>query len=341
MTWLVWRRYRLTMGVTLAVLVALASLDGVAGAQLRRGTAEHRLLVRGRRLSARLQPVLLPQRRGVAGEPRPPGPALRTWRRLRGAAGGVRARAPHQPPGVDPGRVANPLAVDQMGDCSCWLWVPSMAVLTVVAQWWSGHVTESNLLLHIFPAGRFGTRLLPGDRRRRYGLRGLRLQPGYSVGALVRRTGWAVFVTVVLYGAIAVFMALVVRPEPRAPTVRALQPLSRPIGYRRRDEPVPGRPPRPTRGTLGPVTAIAPGWQKNEARLRRSGGADVLQSLFRLRFSLAPAWRQRNADDFAGCLTQHHVQEGELYQTADHYWTLQWRESAILIGASASASGAR
>jgi hypothetical protein len=36
------------------------------------------------------------------------------------------------------------------------------------------------------------------------------------------------------------------------------------------------------------------------------------------------------------CLSRHRVQEGEFFQSAANYWTLQWREALIYVVACAA-----
>ena len=328
MTWLVWRRYRLTMGVTLAVLVALglwmawqvhtfdvarqstACLFGGGGCAI----GSNRFFSLNVEVSlVNLVLLALPCALGVVfGAPL------------------VASELEHR---------TNRLVWTQGVSRTRWLltkWVmlllalvTLMAVLTVVSQWWSGHVTQSNLLLHIFSTGRMGPGYFPVTGVVATAYAAFAFSLGTAVGALVRRTGWAVFATVVLYGAIAVFMALVVRPnlEPQL-----FVPFNLQSGHI-----APGVETNQFEASvsadswdLGPGYRYAPGWQKNEAR---SAGA-VAQTC--LNHSVFGSGSSANgAPTFAGCLTQNHVQEGELYQSADHYWPLQWRESAILIGASA------
>ena len=38
-----------------------------------------------------------------------------------------------------------------------------------------------------------------------------------------------------------------------------------------------------------------------------------------------------SAAPYLACLSDHHLQEGEFYLTANHYWEVQWKESALLL----------
>jgi hypothetical protein len=39
------------------------------------------------------------------------------------------------------------------------------------------------------------------------------------------------------------------------------------------------------------------------------------------------------------CLSDHHLQLGSIYQVQNHYWELQWRESALLLLTSGALLG--
>ncbi len=333
MTWLVWRRYRLTMGVTLAVLVALAlwmawqvhtfdvarqspgCVFGGGGCAI----SSNRFFSLNVEVSlANLVLLALPCALGaVFGAPL------------------VASELEHR---------TNRLVWTQGMSRTRWLltkWVlllvalgALMTVLTVVSQWWSGHVTESNLLLHVIAPGRIGPGYFPitGVVATAYAVFAFSL--GTAVGAVVRRTGWAVFATVVLYAAIAVFMALVVRPnlEPQLFVPFDLQSSHTVSGVSTNH--FEGLSVPADSWDLGSGYRYAPGWQRNEGQ---SAGA-VAQTCWN-HSVFGSGSGVNGAPTFNGCLVQNHVQEGELYQSADHYWPLQWRESAILIAASALCLG--
>jgi hypothetical protein len=202
-----------------------------------------------------------------------------------------------------------------------------------------GSRTESNLLLHVFPANRIGPGYFPvtGVVATAYTVFAFGL--GTAVGAFVRRTGWAVFVTVVLYAGIAALMATVIHPNlaPRLFVPFPQQSSATDAGVAASASPGPDLA---DSWDLGFQYRFAPGWQTNEAR---SAGA-VAQACFnpsgsglgsRSAFGLGV----NGTTNYTSCLAHSHVQEGELYITSNHYWTLQWRESAILIGAAAVCLG--
>ncbi len=331
MTWLVWRRHRLTIGVALAVLVVLAlwmawqvhtfdverqspaCLIGGGGCAL----GSNRFFSLNVEVTlANLVLLAAPCALGVVfGAPL------------------VASELEHR---------TNRLVWTQGVSRTRWLltkWVlllvalaVLMTALTVVSQWWSGHVTESNLLLHVFPVGRMGPGYFPVTGVVATAYTAFAFSLGTAVGALVRRTGWAVFATVVLYGLIAVFMALVVRPnlEPQLFVPFDLQASHTASGI----ETSPYSGPSVPAGSwdLGTGYRYAPGWQTNQTR---SAGAVAQECENRTESGSG----QSGVTTFADCLTHYHVQQGEFYQSADHYWPLQWRESAILIGASALCLG--
>jgi ABC-type transport system involved in multi-copper enzyme maturation permease subunit len=339
MTWLVWRRYRLTGGVALVALVALAlwmawqvhSFDtaqqsracvlGIGDCSLR----SNRFFSLNVEVTlANLILLALPCALGAAvGAPLVASELEHRTNRLVWTQGVSRSRWLLTKWG---------LLVVALGAL--------VAVLTLVSQWWSGHVTESNLLLHVFPANRIGPGYFPvtGVVATAYTVFAFGL--GTVVGAFVRRTGWAVFVTVVLYAAVAALMATVVRPNlaPQLFVPFPLQPSAADAGV------APSASPGPNLADswdLGFQYRFAPGWQTNEAR---SAGA-VAQACFNPSGSGLGS-RSGSGLDVNGttnyatsCLAHHHVQEGELYITSHHYWTLQWSESAILIGAAAVCLG--
>ena len=339
MTWLVWRRYRLTMGVTLAMLVALAlwmawqvhtfdvarqspgCVFGGAGCAI----SSNRFFSLNVEVSlANLVLLALPCALGaVFGVPL------------------VASELEHR---------TNRLVWTQGMSRTRWLltkWVLLLValgavttVLTVVSQWWSGHVTQSNLLLHVIAPGQDGSRLLP--RSPESSPRPTRCSPSawarpselWSGG----RDGRSA--TVVLYGAIAVFMAQVVRPnlEPelfgRPSTCRPATPFqaSRRTISRALSAPADS-------WDLGPGYRYAPGWQGNETR---SAGA-VAQGCWNHSVfgsgppAPAPAPTERRASPVAWFSTT--CRRGSSTRALDHYWPLQWRESAILLCASALCLG--
>jgi hypothetical protein len=334
-TWLVWRRYRLTIGAALAVLAALAlwmawqvhlfdvarqsraCVLGFGGCAI----SSNRIFSLNVQVSlVNLVLLAVPCALGVVlGAPLVAGELEHRTNRLVWTQGVSRTR---------------------------WLltkWVlllvpvgVVMAVLTVLSQWWSGHVAESTLLLHVFPSGRMGPGYFPVTGVVATAYAAFAFSLGTAVGAFVRRTGWAVFATVVLYVAIAVFMVLVVRPnlEPQLFVpfdVHTSHTASGAESSQRSDLSVPAGS-----WDLGFGYRDAPGWQTNEAE---SAGAVAQACQARAESGSGVSAGVTGTSTFFGCLAQNHVQWGELYQSADHYWSLQWRESAILIAAAALCLG--
>jgi hypothetical protein len=142
---------------------------------------------------------------------------------------------------------------------------------------------------------------------------------GVTLGALIRRTPWAIAATVVAYGAAALLMVVAVRPNLMPQTFVAFQdqvaasPLS--SGFTASDR----MPWNLRSGYRYAPSYLAPtGAPSADA----AGQACQLQAT-----GLTPAGYDR-------CIADHHLQEGEFYQVADHYWPLQWKEAAIYFGAA-------
>ena len=188
-----------------------------------------------------------------------------------------------------------------------------VALLTLVSQWWTSHAVEQ-ISLHL---GTFGApgRLQPlyfpitGFAMAAYTLFAFAL--GCALGALIRKTPWAIVGTIVLYTATTLLLLLVVRPS-LAPQVFIPAGLGEPV--------------------MTPAT------------FDREVGVDAWNLGFGYRYQpgtpasgeSADAVEQRcqdqnyNETPYEACLTSHHVQFGVSYQPASHYWELQWKESALL-----------
>ncbi len=184
------------------------------------------------------------------------------------------------------------------------------AALVPVAQWWSDHSTvEFAVSLFGFGFGRIqpSTFGVTGIAPVAYTLFAFAL--GVALGALLRRTAWAVVGTVILYGLLALLMATTIRPLLAPQTFL-------PFGS--------------SESASAPLVAEAQfPWDLGEG------------------FRFVPGTHVRSGSPSAGviaqrcenlptgnlaCLISHRVQTGERYQPADHYWTLQWRVSAIYLG---------
>jgi hypothetical protein len=133
-----------------------------------------------------------------------------------------------------------------------------------------------------------------------------------ALSALLRRTSIALVATVVVYVAVLVSMATVVRPI-LAPQL-FVPVKSNAIPYPFTGAKALTRDEWPW--NLGPATRFAPGFVPPGDSSNAS----------------AIAQRCDQSEDAGQCLGEHHVQLGTLYQPADHYWTLQWREALIFLG---------
>jgi hypothetical protein len=190
--------------------------------------------------------------------------------------------------------------------------VVSLAALTFVSQWWTGQANETqnlNLWLAGFGRGRLQPLYFPvtGLALGAYTLFAFALSA--ALGAVIRKTSWAIFAAVIGYTAIAVIAVFFVRPG-LAPQVFA--PFATTTsGY--------------AQGSAGVISdeawdlgygyRYAPGTPSNE--MGSSANAVGQQC--------------NDGPSFAQCFAKHHLQMGTFYQPADHYWELQWRESALLV----------
>ncbi len=130
------------------------------------------------------------------------------------------------------------------------------------------------------------------------------------LGALIRRTAWAVAGAAVVYTLMALLMATTVRPL-LAP--QEFVPFSD-IGAAQ---------------LAGTSDQLA--WDLGSGYRFAPGSVQPPNTP-----SAGSIAARCNPDSvgFGPCLSAHQVQLGELFQPASHYWTLQWRESAIYLGLS-------
>lgn len=186
--------------------------------------------------------------------------------------------------------------------------VTAVAVVTLIAQWWTTHV-DITVMPNVLENLRDG-RILPSY----FGITGIvpvaytlfAFALGACLGAVIRRTGWAVVGTVVIYGVLALVMVFAIRPS-LAPRYFVQAGHSAPQAVA-------------TAWRIGDGYRFAPGTTQPAT----TPSADVVGQLCQDRnFSEGP---------YLGCLARHHLQYGTFYQPAANYWTLQWRESAIYAG---------
>jgi hypothetical protein len=203
-----------------------------------------------------------------------------------------------------------------------------MGVLTLVAQWWTGHVIERSFVVNIVAPGSQG-RVQPvffpitGIAPIAYTVFAFAL--GAALGSIIRKTSWAIVGTVVAYTAVSVLAVLVVRPS-LAPQLFVPFPSTHSAQARATYQELSESTAQAW--NLGFGFRYAPG-SANEAN---GGSANAV----------AERCQQRNYNytPYLSCLSAHHIQMGSFYQPGSHYWDLQWRESALLIGMACLLFGA-
>jgi hypothetical protein len=198
-----------------------------------------------------------------------------------------------------------------------------VSALTLITQWWTGHSEEPSLDLVVIGIGRLQPFFFPisGLAMSAYTVFAFAL--GAALGAVVRKTSWAIVATVLLYAAVAVVMVLFVRPslEPQAFLVFHESASGQGIGDASNSL-------QASSWNLGFGYRYAPG-----APGAKSGpSADIVGK----RCRLGPP----GPTAYLNCLSDHQVQQGEIYQPANRYWGLQWRESLLLIATAGALFGA-
>jgi hypothetical protein len=197
--------------------------------------------------------------------------------------------------------------------------VALVALLTLVSQWWTGHAVERVFANFGFNGGRLQPLFFPitGIALAAYTLFAFAL--GSALGALLRKTAWAIFGTIVLYTAVSLLLLLVVRPS-LAPQVFVPDPL-------------PGQ-----QDSNAADRAIAlESWNLGFGYRYGPGARDTTQSAA----AVAQRCEDRNNYEtpYLACLSERRVQEGVFYQPATHYWDLQWREAALLAASAGALLG--
>jgi ABC-type transport system involved in multi-copper enzyme maturation permease subunit len=197
------------------------------------------------------------------------------------------------------------------------------SLFELVVNWWFGHVHVAYIGVLLFSQGYGSDHIQPtlfnvtGVVPTAYVLFAFSL--GVALGAVIRRTPWAIAATVVAYGLAALVMVTAVRPNLMPQTFVAYStqagtsPLS--LGQGTLD-----RAP----WVLGFGYRYAPGYKVSFNSPSADAAGRECQVL-----TEGPT-----LNPYDRCITDHHLQAGEFYQAADHYWPLQWREAAIYLGAS-------
>lgn len=316
MIWLVWRRYRLLIAVTTVVLAALGAWMLLAGHAL--VTAESSVACRDATFQCHSENGTF----SLSNQATAINFLLLAVPCLLGVVFGaplVASELEHS---------TNRLAWTQGISRTRWLLakcalialglVVLVTLLTLVSQWWTGHAIERITLdLSSFGAGRLQPLYFPitGLAMPAYAVFAFAL--GTALGAILRKTAWAIVGTIVLYTAVSVLVLLFVRPSLAPQTFVAVHP-----------------------------TPIPPAGQQSGALLYSGTGQEVATNSWNLGFGYrydpksheggpsAAAVGQRceaQNSDYLSCLSSHHVQMGNFYQPENHYWELQWRQSALLV----------
>ena len=141
---------------------------------------------------------------------------------------------------------------------------------------------------------------------------------GTALGAAIRKTSWAIAGTVVIYTAVSVVAVLFIRPSLAPQLFVQFEPIAASVNKTN---------PQELRGAwyLGMGYRYAPGTHESGP-----SAAAVAQRCQIQNYSELP---------YRACLSNHHVQSGTFYLTANHYWELQWRESVLLLLTSGALLG--
>ena len=177
-----------------------------------------------------------------------------------------------------------------------------------LAEWWTGAVRAGASVL---PDPFDVTGLVPVA----YGVFAFLL--GTALGAVVKRTGWAVFIAIPLFGLARSLVRFDVRPH-LAPTTAAVSPLLTTLGWKQGWA--------LNKGFL-PVGHTSPPIGKNW-----NSWHDIAQTCFFRSFvPVGPNSRMGVPSLDQLCLKAHHLHYVIQYQPQSHYWQLQAEESAMFL----------
>ena len=198
---------------------------------------------------------------------------------------------------------------------SSWVFVATILLAAMVAfapfaQWWSGRVYPN------FPESLFleGSRIQPNF----FGITGVvpiaytlfAFALGVTMGALLRRTSLAVVGTIVIYAVCAIVMVVILRPS-LAPSAFLKS--------------------NTTDSTQYVTFPYPPPWVVTYEYRQIPGAAQSELSLDQVALKCqefaTPSVESR-------CFTSNGVQGGFVYQAPVNYWTIQWRETFIYLGAT-------
>jgi len=191
-------------------------------------------------------------------------------------------------------------------------------VVVLVTQWWSHHATASGI------GSLFGSIYFNGSSRvapEMFSITGtvpvaytlFAFALGAAIGALLRRVSWAIVGTVVVYGVVSLIMATAMRPN-LAPKTFVANSYSSPSSSSL------------AMSAGGAPWYIGTGYQFAPGSRHPTDASAATVGLH---------CEKLNAGYYS-CITRNQLQSGSFYQPASNYWTLQWKESAIYLIASAS-----
>jgi ABC-type transport system involved in multi-copper enzyme maturation permease subunit len=188
----------------------------------------------------------------------------------------------------------------------------------LITQWWSGQVFV-RLPLDLTLSGRIQPTLfaVTGVAPIAYTLFAFSL--GAALGAILRRTSWAVVGSVLAYTAIAFLMVFSIRPSLASQSFLA-ETTSTSDQYVTLPSPQPWN--------LGYGFRFTPG---THATGGVSSPSAIAQQCQHQGFSQNQGY---NPSRYRRCLSTNEVEGGFFLQSSDHYWVLQWRESAIYVAAA-------
>ena len=195
-------------------------------------------------------------------------------------------------------------------------------ILTLVAQWWSHHVGASGIGAILGPG------LFSGSGRMQpevFSVTGIvpiaytvfAFSLGAALGALLRRVTWSIVGALLMYAAVSLVMVTTIRPN-LAP--QAFVPFSS------------------NGGSFSTLTVSSGGgapWYLGSG-YQFVDGSDHPGHMSAAQVGLT--CEKENPilpTGYIACLSHNHVQEGEFYQLATNYWSIQWRESLIYVATAA------
>lgn len=195
-----------------------------------------------------------------------------------------------------------------------------VALLTWFESWWYSHVGFGSAYLHYLWGGLVSPPVFSASGVVPVAYTLFALSLGAALGAVIRRTSWAVVGTVVAYVAVATIMLVGIRPFLAPHAFIAGQAGIFGINGNR------GIPQRELPWTLGTGYRFTPGAHVHTTDSATQIGLQCLQKAPEADGD--PLLPITSLDD---CLAFGSVQAGTLYMPYRSYWTLQWRESAIYL----------